>query len=388
MYNRRLIFWSACAAILFFGMAITTLGSIVPDLRNKFGLDEIAIGTLFTILPFGILTGSLLFGPLADKFGFRILLALSCISLFVGFEGIAFAHSYWQLQGSVFLFGVGGGAINGGTSALVSDISQENKGADLSLLGVFFGAGALSMPFFLGFLQDYFSYEWIVSIVGVATLIVGVLFFMIQFPVAKQASGLPLNAMKKLMGNPFLLVVSYFLFFQSAFEGIINNWTPSYLTTAKGFTQKSALFALSVSVAGMVCMRLLLGSFFRNWKPQSIWVLTFLLLGSGMCMLGFSTINFFVFIGLFAVGAGLAAGFPMMLGMVGERFKELSGTAFSIAFTIALAGNMIFNYAMGLIAKHTGVDKMITVGITQWLLMGILCMLILRMYHKSNSEKY
>ena len=38
----------------------------------------------------------------------------------------------------MFLFGLGGGAINGATSALVSDISEKEKGANLSLLGVFF----------------------------------------------------------------------------------------------------------------------------------------------------------------------------------------------------------------------------------------------------------
>ena len=50
----------------------------------------------------------------------------------------------------MFLFGLGGGAVNGATNALVSDISEKDKGANLSLLGVFFGLGALGMPFILG----------------------------------------------------------------------------------------------------------------------------------------------------------------------------------------------------------------------------------------------
>ncbi|MEP6627121.1 MAG: hypothetical protein ABJA32_04015, partial [Ginsengibacter sp.] len=58
-YSRRLVFWAACIGILFFGMAITTLGSVVPQLRTKFQLDDISVGTLFSILPFGILMGSL-----------------------------------------------------------------------------------------------------------------------------------------------------------------------------------------------------------------------------------------------------------------------------------------------------------------------------------------
>ncbi len=79
MYNKRLIFWAACIGILFFGISITTLGSVVPGLKLKFGLDEIASGTLFSILPFGLLVGSLIFGPLCDRYGYKLLLALACV---------------------------------------------------------------------------------------------------------------------------------------------------------------------------------------------------------------------------------------------------------------------------------------------------------------------
>ena len=230
MYNKRLVFWAACIGILFFGMAITTLGSVVPQLRIKFHLDDISAGTLFSILPFGILMGSLFFGPFCDRYGYRILLALTCFSMFIGFEGIAYAPSHLILKICVFLFGLGGGAINGATSALVSDISEKDKGANLSLLGVFFAIGALGMPFILGILENKLSYEIILSIIGIATFIMGVFFLLVQFPPPKHAGGLPVAKSLSLLKDPILLLIAFFLFFQSAFEGIINNWTTTYLT--------------------------------------------------------------------------------------------------------------------------------------------------------------
>ena len=103
IYNKKVVFWSCCLGLLLFGIALTTLGSIVPDLREKFQLDDIAAGTLFSILPFGILAGSLLFGPVADKYGFRILMTVSCILLAAGFEGIAFASSAGLLKVCIFI---------------------------------------------------------------------------------------------------------------------------------------------------------------------------------------------------------------------------------------------------------------------------------------------
>lgn len=378
MYNKRLIFWAACAGILFFGISITTLGSVVPDLKEKFALDDIASGTLFSILPFGLLVGSLIFGPFCDRYGYKLLLALACISMFIGFEGIAYAPAKFLLQVCIFLFGLGGGAINGATSALVSDISEENKGANLSLLGVFFAIGALGMPFILGILESSFNYEAIVAIVGMATLAISVFYLLIKFPPPKQSGGLPVAKSLHLFKDGVLLLIAFFLFFQSAFEGIINNWTTTYLSAHISIAPDKALFALSLSVAGMTVMRLLLGSVFRNTAVVKIWTGSFLLILAGLILL--STANSFypASAGLILVGAGLAAGFPIMLGFVGNRYKELSGTAFSLVFVIALAGNMIINYGMGYIAQHYGIRHLVTVGFVELVLMSVLCFTILK----------
>ena len=55
MYNKKMVFWSACLGMLLFGIALITLGSIAPDLKEKLLLNDIAAGTLFSILPLGIL---------------------------------------------------------------------------------------------------------------------------------------------------------------------------------------------------------------------------------------------------------------------------------------------------------------------------------------------
>jgi MFS family permease len=378
MYNKRLIFWSACLGILFFGMAITTLGSVVPQLRDRFQLDDISSGTLFSILPFGILMGSLFFGPFCDRYGYKILLSLATFSMFIGFEGVAYAPSHGILKVCIFLFGLGGGAINGATSALVSDISEKNKGANLSLLGVFFSIGALGMPFILGMLETHFKYEVIVSIVGFATFGVGIFFLLIKFPPAKQAAGLPIRKSLSLLKDSTLLLIAFFLFFQSAFEGIINNWTTTYLTGHLSIAPNKALYALSLFVVGMTIMRIMLGSIFRNADSKKIWFGSFIMILFGLIFLAIATSFTLAVAGLILIGAGLAAGFPIMLGFVGDRFKELSGTAFSIAFVIALAGNMIINYSMGIIAQHYGIKHLVTVGFIELIAMILLCIVILK----------
>jgi MFS family permease len=78
--------------------------------------------------------------------------------------------------------------------------------------------------------------------------------------------------------------------------------------------------------------------------------------------------------GLVSIGVGLAAGFPVMLGIVGNLYSEVSGTAFSIVLTIALIGNMLINFTMGIVAEKYGVERLTTMALvlfTGMVLLGI-----------------
>ena len=335
---------------------------MAPGLRGKFSLDAIAFGTLFSILPFGILAGSLFFGPIADRYGFKIIFLLAGLGMFIGFEGIAYASSLTVLKASVFLFGFGGGILNGASNAVVSDISESDKGGNLSFLGVFFAMGALGMPFILGILEKKFPFDTIVAGVGYVALLGVALFSATRFPVAKQAHGISIKEVGNLLNDSFLLLVGFFLFCQSSFETIINNWTTTYLLNKISISMSNALYALSLYVLGMAITRIILGKILKRVSSKSILLLSIVLLAIACALIHFGTSFGASTAGLVILGAGLAAGYPVMLGFVGDRYKKLSGTAFSIVISMALVGSIIINYLMGLIVERFGIQHLITMG--------------------------
>src|SRR5687768_8809195 len=125
MYKRNQVFAAACIGLLLFGIMLITQGSILPSLKEKFGMNEIMSGKLVAILPIGIITGSLIFGPIADRYGYKMMFILTTLLMVVAFEGLAFANSFLLLQVSIFVLGFGGGIINGATNAVVADISSK-----------------------------------------------------------------------------------------------------------------------------------------------------------------------------------------------------------------------------------------------------------------------
>ena len=350
MYKRTRVFAAACIGLFLFGMILITLGSILPLLKTKFEADGLNAGILASILPIGILTGSLIFGPIVDRYGYKSLLILSVLISALALEGLAFTQSLPLLYICIFLIGFGGGSINGGTSALVSDISTENKGASLSILGVFFGIGALGMPLLLGVLSKYFLYSTILAAVGFFMLLPAIYFFFIAFPSPKQAQGFPLKEGVKLLKEPVLLLTGFFLFFQSGVESLVNNWTTSFLQDKVRTTHEDALYALSFYLVGLTIVRLLLGTLLKKISSFMVLMTSLLLIASGSFILMYTSTYTISFTALIITGIGLAAGFPVMLGYVGQLYASLSGTAFSIALVIALTGNTIINYLFGMIA--------------------------------------
>jgi len=378
MYNKKLVFWSACAGMLIFGIGLITLGSITPGLREKLGLDDLSAGTLFSILPFGILAGSLLFGPVVDRYGYRTLMVVSCILMAIGIEGVAFAADKGILKFWIFLIGLGGGVVNGSTNAMVADISENNKGANLSLLGVFFGIGALGMPMISGIFESRFRFDTILAAVGMLVLAAAIFFTFVHFPPAKQKKESPFSGIRGMFNDRILLIIALFLFLQSSFEGIINNWTTTYLIDQLAVQQNMALFGLSSFVAGMVIMRFLSGTILNKVPVRKILITSFIFILTGLAIIKLSGSLYPALAGLVILGAGLAGGFPIMLGFVGDRYAELSGTAFSFVLVFGLTGNMLINYGMGLISQTFGISHLITVAFAEWILMILLSVIILK----------
>ena len=372
MYNRTLVFAAACIGLLLFGIGMITLGSILPSLAEKFQLNEVAAGTLVSILPLGILAGSLIFGPIVDRYGYKGMLAINALLMVLAMQGLAYANSLWQLQASIFLVAFGGGVMNGAGSALVSDITEGGKGANLSLLGVFFGVGALGMPVLLGLLSKNFSFESIVSTVGFCLLLPALYFLLIRFPEPKQQEEVALKQGMRLIREPALLLLGFYLFFQSGAESLVTNWTTTYLLQKAGLSSQQALFALSASVAGMTVVRLLLSRLLKKVSPFWALMASLCIAIAGSFTLMLASAYGFAIAGLALLGAGLAGGFPIILGYVGDIYAKLSGTAFSIAFVIALAGNMLINYMMGVISQAFGIGQLSTA-----LLLTLMVMILL-----------
>ena len=384
MKNRKIAFISVFTGIFLFGVSMVIIGSTLSVLRERFGMSDIEAGGLFSILPFGLLVGSVTFGPVADKYGYRWVLTVAGLFLSLGFFGIAHAGSLFVLRSCIFLFGIGGGVINGASSALVSDLSvKEHKITNLIWLGAFFGVGAFVTPIILSVIEKSY-YTLVIDVAGVLSLLIALLFAVIVYPVTVQKDKISFKLIPVFVKNRLFMALSFYLFFQSSFEAIVNNWTVSYFVDLR-VGDDNALLAFSSSLLGMILMRVLTGSILRNFTFNRLMTLALIFLTAGLILLILPTPYFIKVTGMFFIGAGLAPGFPVMLGSAGELFKEVSATAFSFAMLIALIGNTLINYITGVLTEKFGMGVFPYVIMTEIVAL-LLLFVVIRTYKQQAKE--
>ncbi|MDP3451655.1 MAG: MFS transporter [Bacteroidales bacterium] len=349
--KKREVLIAGFTGMVFFGVAFVIMGAVLPSLIKKFSLDTGVASTLAGLLPLGVLLGSMLFGPVIDRFGYKPLIIVSSIITISGLEILAFANQIETIRFSIFLIGLGGGILNGLTNALVSDISTDRERAsNLSILGVFYTIGAIAIPLLFATLSKTLTYSVIVSGAGAVMALSLIYYSLIVFPEAKFKQGFPAARILSMAKEPAILLLSFTLFFQSGLEGVSNNWIPAYLESEAGLSPERAMMALTSIIVGVGVGRLILGLLLKTFSKVIILVISMILSSLGIILITLIPSFTISIAGTFIMGLGFASTFPVIFSELGERYKEISGTAFSFALVIALTGNTLLNLLVGVIS--------------------------------------
>ncbi len=139
------------------------------------------------------------------------------------------------------------------------------------------------------------------------------------------------------------------------------------------------LYVLSFSIVGLTLTRLLLGALLKKISSILVLFISLLLIAAGSLILIYTATYGMAFTALIIISAGFAAGFPVILGYIGQLYANLSGTAFSIALVIALTGNTLLNYLFGIIANRYSISSLPVL-----LLACSICMLVLLLMIKQK----
>jgi fucose permease len=344
-----MLIFAAIIAIFIYGMIAAMLGTILPDLSERFRLTPSQNGTVAFAQALGLILASLAVGPLLDDEGKKVGMILGLAFIAIVLFALPRARGFRSILILLFLLGVGGGIVTTASNSLVSDVSDTHRGTALNLVNLFFGLGGLTTPFIAA---NLFKRNWVRLCYTIASLTLVTLIFQAftKMPGPTGAGRFVLADAAPVLGRPLLFIIGLFFFLYITCEVGMWNWLVRHLI-AQGIAESRALnilslgfalglligraavlpvlihvSAITVTLAGSVAMAITTFLVLRTKRPAAALVLVFL------------------------SGVSMAPVFPTTLAIVGDAFPRMTGTAIGFVITCGWTGLAVSSRIIGAIA--------------------------------------
>jgi len=351
----RILFLSACAGILVFGIVFAVLGTVfgLPAMRARLQINLAQQGNLFLLLYFGIFCASLIVGPLIDHLGNRTNLLISSAIVAAAMLGFAEAHSFLAASLAALLLGFGGGGLNTCTNVLVSDLYGDQRGPMLNLLGIFFGIGALFVPLLAATIERHFTIAQLFVLCAALASACAVAYGAISFPPARVGQALSWREAFSVAKYKGVLLLGFILFFESGNEASVGGWTSTYVNGA-GYSPRAATLALAAYWGALMLGRILAARMLHTFAKSSLvaWSAIISLIGCAILLTAHWFWSFML--GTALIGLSYAPIFPTTLAIAGDHYSERAGTVFGLLFSVALIGGMLLPWAVGQVSQQFG----------------------------------
>lgn len=344
-----MLIFAAILAIFVYGMIAAMLGTILPDLSERFHLSPTQNGTIAFAQALGLMIASLAVGPLLDNEGDKIGILLGLVFIAGALIGLPRARGFSSIVILLFLLGVGGGIVVTGANALTSGVSPDHRATALNLVNLFFGLGGLATPFIAA---NLFKRDWVklCYTIVMLTAVAGAVEVSVAMPAPAPGSGFVLTQAGPILGRPLLFLLGLFLFLYISCEVGVWNWLARHLV-AQGIPEKKALNILSLGFAlGLLLGRVVVSQILISVSPMRV------LMGSSIAM----AVTTFLMLKtrrpgmaaamVFVAGLAMAPVFPTTLAITGGAFPRMTGTALGFVITCGWAGLAVSSRIIGGIA--------------------------------------
>jgi len=343
------LIFAAILAIYVYGMIAAMLGTILPDLSERFHLTPTQNGTIAFVQALGLIIASVGVGPLLDTQGDKAGLILGLVLIAVALFALPRSSGFRGILLLMFLLGVGGGIVVTGANALTSAVSESHRATALNLVNLFFGLGGFTTPFISAnlFRKDWVKLCYTIAALTVVTILVQAT---ARMPAPGGSAQFFLADAGPIMSRPLLYLLGLFLFLYITCEVGVWNWLPRHLI-AQGIPESKALNILSLGFAlGLLVGRVGVSPVLIHVPAVAVTlaasiamaVTTFLMLRTNKPTAAFALV--------FIAGLSMAPVFPTTLAIAGTAFPRMTGTALGFVITCGWVGLAVSSRLIGGIA--------------------------------------
>lgn len=304
------------------GYDVLSMAFTGSAVSQEFGLTGSELGVLLSAGLVGMAVGSLVIGPLADRYGRRPLLIVSLIINGVGMGLSSMVSSHWELAAYRVLTGIGVGGILACTAVIASEYANnKRRGIAISVFTAGYGVGATLGGLGAAQLIPMFGWRSVFLVGAICTVVVlGLVIALLPESVDYLATGrhprssqiaasvarklgiddapaLPTVTQSTQKQSPggvlstryrsqsLLLWASWFVVMFGFY--FANTWTPALLVES-GMTQQQGILGGIMLTVGGTFGALLYGTLTSRWSEKAV-LIVFVILQSAALVLFITT---------------------------------------------------------------------------------------------------
>jgi MFS family permease len=334
--------------MLFIGVGITVVGAAARNI----GLAPGEIGLLITVQNVGFMVSVGVVGSLSDRYRKPLLLCIGSGVLAVSFACFYIVDTFWVNLIVMAAIGVGIGAYEGATDAMLLDIHSQRENLIINLNHFFVSAGSVVITAYLLYLQM----GWRVAVVQTAVVValLTIVYGFIRIKDETRSSSRLTDVYRflrkqRILGSLFVAQMCA-IGLGMGTTGILT----SFLMEYRAFNQITSKVALMIFLTGMALGRIYSG-FFAG-KRQIIGLVPVLF---GASFFVFLTLFFadlptgIVYVVVAVAGLIVAPLLPMHISLAGVLYRDMAGTAMGVVKVAIPAGGIVVPFVISIVSEAT-----------------------------------
>ncbi len=357
--NAHRLFVGSCVALIATSVAFATVGAIMLALKRDFVLTNEEVGWIGGAALWGFAVSQLVFAPLCDTLGMRVLLRLSFLGHLAGTAIMIVAGGFWGLFGGALVIAMANGLVEAACNPLVATLYPDDRTVKLNQFHVWFPGGVV-----LGGLAA-FGLDWVglgawqlkLGLIIVPTLVYGWLLLTQPFPATENVQeGVSLGeSFKAAFGTPLMWVLLVAMAMTASVELGPNRWVPAVLE-AGGM----AGILVLVWINGlMAVLRYRAGPVVEQLSPTGVLLASAVISGLGLLALSYFTEPVMTFAAATVFAVGVCYFWPTMLGQVAERVPRSGALGLGLMGAVGMATvGLVTSPLMGRVADDYANERL------------------------------
>ena len=336
------------AAFALHSMTVGTLFARLPEVQRELALSEATFGLVLLGMPVGVLLGSILIGPLVEKWGPKrlMLYGMPLIASLVILVGISTSAA--MLTAAMFIFGFAFATSNVAINVEADRVEASEGRRIMSRCHGWWALGFLATTLVSAGLIRV-GVTPLGQFIGLTVLMALLISaFLIPLPVSKARATEGASRRFALPGMNTLLIGAFALG-AILLEGTTRSWAVIYVRDVFGAADWLAAYALPAIVVTQTAGRFAGDTLVERWGDVAVARVLMLVLLVGTAVVVFAPWISVVMLGFALVGLGVSIALPQSFSAaarLGDRPAAENMAAFStISVLIGFVGPPLFGFA-------------------------------------------